>query len=116
MARKTADITIATAGRDVGKCFRLVEMPASKAEKWAAKAFLALARSGVEIPDNIAQAGLAGVASIGIKAFGGLAFADAEPLLDEMFTCVQRVVDPPSFRYQTGEGRSEPQPLRLLFI
>jgi hypothetical protein len=69
-------------------------MPATQAEKWAAKAFLALARAGVDIPDNISSAGLAGVAAMGVKALGGMSFADAEPLMDEMFRCVQRVVDP----------------------
>ncbi len=69
-------------------------MPASQAEKWAAKAFLALAKSGVEIPEDIASAGLAGVASMGLKALAGMTFADAEPLMDEMFACVQIIPDP----------------------
>lgn len=94
MARKVLDLTIAETGRDAGKMFRLTEMSASASEKWAAKAFLALARSGVDIPDNISSAGLAGVAALGVKALGGMSFQDAEPLMDEMFRCVQRVTDP----------------------
>ena len=92
--RKTATITIEAAGRDFGKVFLLREMPASQAEKWAARAFLGMARSGVEIPDNIASAGLAGIAALGLRAIGGMAFADAEPLLDEMFACIQYIPDP----------------------
>lgn len=88
MARKTITVTIDAPGRDLGKMFVLREMPASQAEKWAAKAFLALARSGAEVPDNIAAAGLAGVAALGVKAFGGMSFHDAEPLMDEMMACV----------------------------
>jgi hypothetical protein len=92
--RRTATVTIDIAGRDFGKVFQLTEMPAAKAEKWAARAFLALARNGVDIPDNIAEAGLAGIAMLGIKAFGSMNFADAEPLLDEMFQCIAIIPDP----------------------
>ena len=31
----------------------------------------------------------AGILALGLKAFAGVAYADAEPLLDEMLTCVQ---------------------------
>ena len=92
--RKETTVTIAAEGRDTGKVFKLVEMPAMQAEKWATRALLALMRSGVEVPDNIASAGLAGVATMGVRAFGGLAFADAEPLLDEMLTCCAFQPDP----------------------
>ena len=94
MARKIATITIDAEGRDFGKVFKLTEMPASQGEKWAAKAFFALAKSGVEIPEDIANAGLAGIAVLGLKAIGGMSFIDAEPLLDEMFECVTYVPDP----------------------
>jgi hypothetical protein len=89
MARREQTVAITAEGRDQGKVFVLREMPASQAEKWAARALLALAKSGVEIPDDAAQAGLAGVASIGFQAFGGLSWELAEPLLDEMFDCVK---------------------------
>jgi hypothetical protein len=92
--RKTVIVTIDAAGRDAGKVFLLREMPASQAEKWAARAFLAMARSGIDIPDDVASAGLAGIAAVGLKAIGGLGFAEAEPLMDEMFACVQIVPDP----------------------
>ena len=94
MARKTATVTIDEDGRDLGKVFLLREMPASQAEKWAARAFLAMARSGIDIPDDMAGAGLAGIAAVGLKAIGGLGFAEAEPLMDEMFACIQIIPDP----------------------
>lgn len=94
MARKTATVTIEADGRDLGKVFLLREMPASQAEKWAARAFLAMARSGIDIPDDMAGAGLAGIAAVGLKAIGGLGFAEAEPLMDEMFACIQIIPDP----------------------
>lgn len=93
MARATATVVISAAGRDHGKIFRLTEMPATQAEKWAMRAFLAMARNGVEIPDDIASAGLAGIAAIGVKAISGMSFADAEPLMDEMFACVAIIPD-----------------------
>ncbi|KAG0735300.1 hypothetical protein G6F65_016843 [Rhizopus arrhizus] len=45
--------------------------------------------AGVEIPDNIAEAGLAGVAALGIKALTKLSYDSAKPLLDSMMKCVQ---------------------------
>jgi hypothetical protein len=89
MARKTIDVTIQAEGRDRGKVLSITELPASQAEKWATRALLALSKAGVEIPDNIADAGLAGVAILGLKALGGMSFKDAEPLLDEMMACVK---------------------------
>ena len=93
MARRT-DTFVATVGRDAGKHFFLTELPASQAEKWAARAFLAMAKSGLEIPDGIAEMGLAGIAAMGLKALGGMSFEVAGPLLDEMFTCVRIIPDP----------------------
>jgi hypothetical protein len=86
MGRKTRDVTIKDRGED--KTYVLTEMPCSKAEKWAIKVFLALARSGVEIPDDIAERGMAGIATLGFTMLGGIDFDMAEPLLDEMFECV----------------------------
>jgi hypothetical protein len=94
MGRKTVDLKIETEGRDKGKTFRITEMSAMRAEKWAAKALLALISSGLEIPDNIAQGGMAAVATMSPAMLqGSLAFEAVEPLLDEMMTCVQIVED-----------------------
>jgi hypothetical protein len=87
--RKKIDITIEDEGRDQGKVFRITEMPAVKAEKWAARALVALLHSGVEIPDNIAKAGLAGIAAMGVSMLSGIEWDKLEPLLDEMMECVQ---------------------------
>lgn len=89
MARKTKTVTITSSGRDQGKVFFLTEMPATKAEKWAARAFLALAKAGLDVPEEAASAGVAGFAAMGLDAIGKLNWEDAEPLLDEMMGCVQ---------------------------
>lgn len=94
MARKILNVTISDEGRDKDKVFVLTEMPASQAERWAARALFALMNSGVTIPDNIASTGLAGIAALGIKALGRLPFELAEPLLDEMFECVKIMPNP----------------------
>lgn len=90
--RKTADITISEAGsRDAGKTFRITEMPAARAEKWAMRALLALAKSGADLPIDAASGGMQAIAYFGLQALTSLSFADAEPLLDEMMGCVQIV-------------------------
>jgi hypothetical protein len=98
MARKTKYVVITDGtpetNRDFGKRFLLTEMAAGPAEKWAARAFLALARSGVDIPEDIATAGWAGIAVTSLRMIAGIHFAEAEPLMDEMFACVQFCPDP----------------------
>lgn len=89
MARKVATITIDAQGRDHGKVFVITELSAYAAEEWAGRALFAMLNAGVEIPDNIAKAGLAGVAALGIGSLSKLSFDAAKPLLDEMMTCVQ---------------------------
>ena len=94
MARKEITVTISQDGRDKGKQFFIREWPASVAEKWGIRALLALTKSGVTIPDDIANAGIAGVAALGIQAFAGLDALIAIELMDEMFQCVQVMPDP----------------------
>ncbi|PTQ70292.1 hypothetical protein [Pseudomonas sp. GV071] len=89
MARKTRQYTITSAGRDQGKSFQLLEMPASQAEKWAIRAVLAMIKEGIELPDGIESAGFAGLARLGLAFIGKLPYEVAEPLLDEMFQCVR---------------------------
>jgi hypothetical protein len=91
MSRKSITLTISEEGRDKGKVFQITEMPASKAEKWALRALLALAKSGVEIPEDAMDSGVAALLGIGIKALLRVNFVDAEPLLDELFDCVKFV-------------------------
>lgn len=100
MARKTITVTITSddpENRDRGKQFLITEMPATLAEKWAARAINALLASGISIPDTVAQQGMRGLAAAGlagIESFNGIPWNLAEPLLDEMMKCVQHVPDP----------------------
>jgi hypothetical protein len=92
--------------RDLGKKFRITEMPASKAERWAIRALLALAKSGVELPDGALQGGMRVLAYLGLQALTNLNFEDAEPLLDEMMGCVQ-IVEPKLVRSLTDDDIEE---------
>ena len=94
MARKTLNYTVQDEGRDKGKLFLLTELSAFRAEKWACRAFLALAHAGVEVPPGAAEAGIAGMAVMGLKALQRASFEEFEPLLDEMMACVQVLPDP----------------------
>lgn len=94
MARATANYTVTDEGRDQGKVFVLTEMPASKAESWAMRALLALMSGGVEVPDGVENMSMATMAEVGIRALSGLTWDVAEPLLAEMFECVQMMPDP----------------------
>jgi hypothetical protein len=98
MARRTRIVSITAQGRDFGKQFLLTEMPADQAERWALRAFLALANANVKLPDGAADAGMAGIAATmetgallkqGIQSLAGLSYAQVGDLLDEMFTCIQ---------------------------
>lgn len=93
MARRVLSYTVDNEGRDKGKVFVLTEMPASKAEKWAIKAVSAMVAAGVDVPDGIDLQGMAGLAQVGISAFSKIPFEQAEPLLDEMFECIEIAPD-----------------------
>lgn len=88
MARKELIFT-ATAGRDSGKRFLITEMSARAGHAWATRAILALMSSGMEISDDIASKGLAGLATMALSALGKIPADQAAPLLDELLTCVQ---------------------------
>jgi hypothetical protein len=94
MARKTLIYTVDAENRDNGKTFFIKEMSATQAEKWAIRALLAIGKSGIDLPDGIEGAGFAAIAKAGIQAIMTLNFDDAEPLLDEIMSCVQIIPNP----------------------
>ena len=88
-------------------------MAARPAEKWAARAFLALAHSRADIPPGIAQryastrGDMRQVAAIA-GLLGHMHFPEVEPLLDELMGCVAFLVNggpPPVTRplHDTGD-------------
>lgn len=93
MARRIATFTAST-GRDAGKVFRITEMPANQAERWAVKAFLAAAKGGITLPETAADSGFAGIAQMGFSMLANMPPELAFELLDEMMACVQYQPNP----------------------
>lgn len=90
--------------RDTGKRFLITEMVASRAEKWAWRAFLLLRDSNQRIPDDVQGLGMVGIAILGLNVFlsGSIKPDELMPLLDEMLTCVQIIRDPSAVDKITG--------------
>jgi len=93
MARKVVTYKVESDDRDEGKVFVITEMPATQGQRWALRAFLALARNGVEVPDNVKQLGMAGMVKMGFEAIGRLPFEEADSLMNILMGCVQCMPD-----------------------
>lgn len=94
MARKELYYTVEDKGRDNGKKFYIREMSATQAEWWAIRAILAMANNGINLPDNLSDMGMAGMAKVGLEMVAKIPPEDARPLLDELMKCVQAVPNP----------------------
>ncbi len=92
MARKTKIIKDELKGRDAGKVFLITELDAWAAEAWATEALFAMMNAGVDIPEGIENAGLAGVAALGLSALTKVPYDKAKPLIEKMMSCVQVVL------------------------
>lgn len=111
--RREKFITITAENRDKDKTFYLKEMSAVQAEKWAARALLAVSGPGTLIP----KAGLASLAEAGVsllEMLGNIRWEVAEPLLDEMLTCVQRKESATCIRSLVPEDIDEISTLLML--
>ncbi|MDE1905340.1 MAG: hypothetical protein KGH75_02665 [Rhodospirillales bacterium] len=84
--RQTVVYTVKDEGRDKGKVFIITEWPASQAERWAMRAFMALGRNGVDLPEGVKNSGLV---ATDLALLCRIPFEEAETLLAEMFSCVQ---------------------------
>jgi hypothetical protein len=105
--RKELFVNITDEGRDFGKLFKIIEAPAIVADKWGIRAMLALNRNGAQIPDEIMKLGLVGVLVVGVHKLKGVLWADLEPLLDEMLSCIE-VVPTPAQRNITRKLFTDP--------
>jgi hypothetical protein len=93
---KIVTVALGDGNRDNGRQFKLTEMPAAQAEKWAIRATVALAHSGVDIPEEMLGAGWAALAYGALQALHNVKYEDLVPLLDEMMQCIQAVIPPPA--------------------
>lgn len=95
--RRSALVTIDDPkSRDAGKTFRVTEMSADAAERWAFRLLLAFANAGAKLPEGVLEAGMAGIQATipglliqGIRSLAGLKYEDAQPLLDDMIRCAE---------------------------
>ena len=81
-------IKIDKPGRDLGKEFVLTPLSAWDAEELAGRALFAMMNAGINIPENILDGGLSGLAALGIRALSRISFEQAKPLLDQLMSCV----------------------------
>jgi hypothetical protein len=87
--RKTKDVTITFEGRDKGKVFHIIEMPASQAESWGMRAILGmLTHTQVELPEGWEAAPMLLAASMGLKVLASIPFETSEMLARELMSCV----------------------------
>lgn len=114
MARKTKKITIESKGRDHGKVFLITELDPWTTEAWATEALFAMMNAGVDIPEGIENAGLAGVAALGLSALSKVPYDKAKPLIDKMMTCVQIIPSPTVVRELISDDVEEVGTLMLL--
>lgn len=107
--RKTLTVVIEAKNRDENKVFVLTEFPAMQGEKWAIRALIAIAKSNPQIPEDFVELGWQGLAMFTMEALSGVDFSEAEPLLDEMLTCVKVMPDPhkPNITRPLGLGGAE---------
>jgi hypothetical protein len=92
--RKTLTYNCTQNNRDQGKVFLITEMSADATEQWAMQAFFALMNAGVDIPDDIAAMGFAGIVQLGLGALGRVPYGAVKPLFDSMMECVQIIPNP----------------------
>jgi len=100
--------------RDHGKRFLLTEMSAFAAERWAMRLTLAMTKCGLDVPEGATNWGA--ILAYGVmKGIGSLPWNEAEPLLDEMLSCVRVIEDRiPEGRPPTEDDIEEVQTRLLL--
>ena len=79
--RKEIEITIEE-GRDAGKTFKIVEMPASQMDRWATRAICLFGKSGngIAVLANMDTGNL-------LEMLSKIDYEKAEPLLNELLEC-----------------------------
>jgi hypothetical protein len=89
--RKTLEVS--GVGRDSARVYLITEMSAFKAEKWAIKALWLIAANGSDLTSAMNDAPFAEFVRSGLVALFKVDFKQAEPLLDEMLSCVSLVTN-----------------------
>lgn len=107
MPRKVDHVSVTDVNRDHGKTFIITEMDAWASLRWCAKAMLALAQGGTEVPPGTlkkaAERGPEAFATLGVQIFALIPVEVALPLMDEIKACVT---------YQPHDTRMAAQPIQ----
>lgn len=109
---KTKDI--AGVGRDSARVYRITEMPAFRAEKWAIRALWLIAGTGSDLPESLDNVPFAEFVRRGFTALFKVDFKDAEPLLDELLLCAEMVTKAGVRKLILSDDFEDPRTLLLL--
>ena len=109
---KTKDI--AGVGRDSARVYRITEMPAFRAEKWAIRALWLIAGTGSDLPESLDNVPFAEFVRRGFTALFKVDFKDAEPLLDELLLCAEMVTKAGVRKLILNNDFEDPRTLLLL--
>ena len=109
--RETILYTVEDDNRDKGRQYLITEMSAADGELWSADAIHALARSGVDLPEDYSKLTVAGVASLGFKMLSGIPGEGMHDIMDRLMTCVEYIPDPSNPDVRRG-GKAPKPPLR----
>lgn len=109
---KTKDV--AGVGRDSARVYRITEMSAFRAEKWAIRALWLIAANGAEIPESVEHAPFSEFVRGGLVSLFKVDFKQAEPLLDEMLTCVSIVTSAGSRQLIMADDFEDPRTILML--
>jgi len=98
MARRSKDVRITANNRDKGKVFRITEKPAREAERWAMRAVFACTGGGLNVNQSMLGGGFQALVGLAFQGLLSCSFDQAEPLLDELLTCVEVAEKPGQWR------------------
>lgn len=93
MARIVKEFTVEKPNRDKGKTFVITEMDSFSAYDWATRALFGMLNSGMPISKELLDAGMVGIAQMGLEGVRGLPASIALPLMEELQACV-RIKEP----------------------
>lgn len=94
MAVKSIEYTITDPGEDRGKVFVITRMSAFDADRWGRHVLHAAIRADLAVRDDAPDAGIAGLAGMGVALFGAIDPAAADGLLERLMRCVTVRPDP----------------------
>ncbi|MFT8419756.1 MAG: hypothetical protein ABF636_13150 [Acetobacter sp.] len=112
MALRQHSVSVPMEGADYGKVFVLTRMSAMAADQWGRHCLQAAIASGADIPGLEEDAGLAGLAAVGIGIFGAMDPERMDALLARLMQCVSVQPDPrnPAVRRPLDESDLEEIP------